>query len=94
MDQRQIRKIHNKIAPIIFLPLFLTVLTGVSYQIATGWFKTPGDEVQFLMYIHQGAFLGDSLKVFYVLLNALGVLAMLTTGILMTSIFRTKRTRE
>jgi hypothetical protein len=94
MKQRNFRKLHRLIAPIIFLPLFLTALTGISYRVANSWFRTPNEVGEFLMYIHQGSFLGKDLRVFYVLLNALGVIAMLFTGILMTGIFRRDRTSD
>jgi hypothetical protein len=88
MGQRNLRKLHRTIAPIIFLPLFITALTGVGYRVANSWFSAPDEVGEFLMYIHQGTFLGKDLRVFYVLLNALGVIAMLGTGILMTGLFR------
>lgn len=94
MDRRQIRKIHSKIAPIIFLPLFLTALTGVSYRLATSWLGADGGDLQFLLNIHQGQYLGEALSPFYVMLNALGVIAMLFTGISMTGIFRKKPTEK
>jgi len=94
MTQRNLRKLHRIIAPIIFLPLFLTALTGVSYRVANSWFKTPNEIGEFLMYIHQGTFLGRDLRVFYVSLNGLGVIAMLVTGIFMTGLFRRQRTSD
>ncbi len=43
------------------------------------------------MFIHQGSWLGKDLQVFYVILNAFGVFAMLFTGIIMTRLFRSSR---
>lgn len=94
MRQRNLRKFHRTLAPIIFLPLFLTALTGVAYRVANSWFRAPEEVGEFLMYIHQGTFLGRDLRVFYVLLNALGVSAMLVTGIFMTGLFRRNRTSD
>ena len=31
------RKLHRKIAPILFLPLLLSALTGISYRIGRSW---------------------------------------------------------
>ncbi|MDJ0727115.1 MAG: peptidase [Prochloraceae cyanobacterium] len=90
MDRRLIRNLHRQIAPILFLPLFLTALTGIIYQISLSWFDGFGDLGSILMSIHTGEFLGKNLKVFYVILNAFGVFVMLFTGIYMTSIFRSK----
>ena len=94
MNQRFIRKFHRQIAPILFLPLFFTACTGVAYRVARSWFGVSSEVGEFLMYIHQGTFLGKELRVFYVLLNGLGVLAMLFTGIYMTNIFRGKPDRN
>ncbi|MEA5468675.1 PepSY domain-containing protein [Spirulina sp. 06S082] len=88
MNQRDLRKWHRKLAPIVFLPLFITALTGVVYRIARSWFGASDQVGEFLMTIHQGAWLGKDLRVFYVLLNGLGVFAMLLTGIMMARLWR------
>ncbi len=80
------RKLHRFIAPIIFLPIFLTVITGVSYRLGRSWFKIPkgeGSLAETLMMLHQGGFLGDQLKPFYVLLDGVGLIGLLVTGIIM-----------
>ncbi|AFZ51272.1 hypothetical protein [Dactylococcopsis salina] len=65
MDMRSLRKLHRRIAPILFLPLFLTAFTGVAYRVANSWFNTPDRVGAILMYFHQGTFLGEELRVFY-----------------------------
>jgi len=90
MTQRLIRKLHRQVAPILFLPLFLTALTGVIYEVGSSWFDVSGKMAGFLMDLHTGAFLGENLHVFYVILNSLGVIVMLFTGIYLTSLFRSK----
>ncbi|ELR97151.1 hypothetical protein [Gloeocapsa sp. PCC 73106] len=81
MKQIQVlRKWHRTIAPIVLLPLFLTVCTGVTYRLAKDWFGLSRDQVHFLMSIHEGEYLGHALEPFYVLLNGLGLLWMLITG--------------
>ena len=90
MDMRSLRKLHRQIAPILFLPLFLTAFTGVAYRVARSWFNAPDRVGAILMYFHQGTFLGEELRVFYVLLNGLAVVAMLLTGIMMTGLWRSK----
>jgi uncharacterized iron-regulated membrane protein len=74
------RKWHSNFAPIVMLPLLVTVLSGVTYRLAKDWFGLSKDQVHFLMSIHEGEYLGDTLKPFYVLLNGLGLLSMLITG--------------
>lgn len=91
MQSRSLRKLHRFLAPIIFLPLFLTAATGVLYRVARSWFGASPEFSELMMFIHQGTFLGGQLRVFYVLLNGLGVIAMLFTGIYMTSLFRRPR---
>ncbi len=80
MDIRQFRKLHQTVAPIVLLPLLVTVCTGVTYRIAKSWFGLSRDQVHWLMTLHEGEYLGQTLEPFYVLLNGLGVLWMLITG--------------
>ena len=94
MNKRNLRKWHRLLAPIVFLPLFATAFTGVAYRVARTWFGAPDEVGELLLYVHQGTFLGKDLRVFYVLLNGLGMIAMLVSGIAMTGIFRSKRTQD
>lgn len=92
MARLKFRQLHRQLALIVFLPLALTVITGVSYQIATTWLNIDTANVIFLLDIHTGSFLG--LEKIYPVLNGLGVIAMLITGLTMTSLFRRPRLRE
>lgn len=94
MNSKKLRQLHRKIAPIIFLPLFLTAFTGISYRVARSWFGASDKIGDALMFIHQGTFLGKELRVFYVILNGLGLVAMLFSGIMMTGIFRSRQKKE
>jgi hypothetical protein len=87
MDIKNIRKLHRKIAPFIFLPLLLTALTGVSYRIGRSWFGLSEEFGDAMMFIHQGTWLGPQLRPFYVLLNALGAIGMIITGVIMSGLF-------
>lgn len=71
-------------APIVLLPLFITVFTGVAYRLGKSWLGLSRDQVHFLMVIHEGEYLGQTLEPIYVLLNGLGLLWMLITGLTMT----------
>jgi len=75
-----VRKLHRTLAPIVILPLLVTVTTGVTYRLLKDWVGLTRDQVHFLMAIHEGEYLGPTLEPFYVLLNGLGLLWMLTTG--------------
>ncbi len=74
------RKYHRTIAPVVLLPLLLTVCTGLGYRLGRDWLGLSRDQVHFLMSLHEGEYLGPQLKSFYVLANGLGVLWMLITG--------------
>ncbi|MDJ0583141.1 MAG: PepSY domain-containing protein [Crocosphaera sp.] len=80
MKLNQIRKWHSTLAPIVMLPLMMTVSTGVIYRLSKDWFGLSRDQVHFLMSIHEGEYLGHTLEPFYVLFNGLGVVWMLVTG--------------
>jgi hypothetical protein len=83
MDLRQFRKLHQTVAPIVLLPLLLTVLTGVTYRLGKSWFGLSKEQVHWLMTVHEGEYLGQTLEPVYVLLNGLGALWMLVTGAVM-----------
>ena len=80
MKLNQIIKWHSALAPIVMLPLIMTVCTGVIYRLSKDWFGLSRDQVHFLMSIHEGEYLGHTLEPFYVLFNGLGVIWMLVTG--------------
>ncbi|WP_448562505.1 PepSY domain-containing protein [Trichothermofontia sp.] len=65
----------------IFIPLFLTALTGIAYRLGQSWFGLSEDIADRFMVIHQGEFLGQPLVPFYVLLSGLGLLGMIGTGL-------------
>ncbi len=77
------RKLHRKVAPILFLPLLATTLTGVAYRLGRSWFGMPKNVAEFFLTIHQGEYLGQPLVPIYVLLVGLGLLGMVVTGVTM-----------
>jgi uncharacterized iron-regulated membrane protein len=81
------RKLHRKIAPIIFIPLALSAITGIAYVISESWFGMSDEAAEIFMEIHQGEYLGNQLKPIYVLLVALGLIGMTVTGLVMTRLF-------
>jgi hypothetical protein len=80
----QLRRIHASLAPVVLLPLVVTVLTGVGYRLARDWGGLSGKAAHWLMVIHQGEWLNPWLgrqgETWYVLLNGLGLLWMLASG--------------
>ena len=87
------RKIHQILAPIAFLPLFLSASTGILYRLGNSWFHIPREFSQLLLRIHQASYLGSFGKTIYVALIGLGLITLLITGINMTGIFRKKRAK-
>ena len=79
------RQFHKALAPWIFLPLFISAVTGLFYRVSKDVLGFSRDEVHWLMSLHEGEWLGDYGDLIYVLLNSLGVLWMLITGFQMFS---------
>ena len=94
MTKVALRKFHKVLAPIVFLPLFVTVITGIAYRLGIAWFGLTKEQVYILVKIHEGAVLGDFLRPFYVLLNGIGLLWMLITGLIISGIFERKPKKE
>jgi len=76
---QDIRHLHRTLAPIMLLPLLLTVMTGTVYQIAD--LAGKGDAFGWLLDWHKGHFGVLNLEVIYPFLNSLGLLLLLFTGI-------------
>ena len=72
----QLRKFHRSVAPIMVLPLLLTVITGTVYQIT----DLSGHEARWLLRLHKGNFGSLKLEAIYPFLNGLGLLVLLVTG--------------
>ncbi|MDX2271860.1 MAG: PepSY domain-containing protein [Cyanobacteriota bacterium] len=90
VNKAAIRKAHRVIAPVMILPILLTVTTGSLYQIAllTG----KAGDFYWLIEAHKGTWGPVNLQVIYPFLNALGLLVMAATGISMW--MPTRRSRK
>jgi hypothetical protein len=84
--KRAFRKYHRTIAIVLCLPLLLTVLTGVAVTLVGEWSLSLGLSRSFLLKLHTGELF--HLESIYPLLNGLGLLGLLVTGISMTSLFK------
>ena len=90
ISKARLRYLHYILAPIMFLPIFLTAITGSLFQIAviTGkslpelWSKPVIDFI-WLLELHRGKFGSVNLELIYPLINAFGVLVIAITGIIM-----------
>ena len=79
------RQFHKALAPWVFLPLFVSAVTGLFYRVSKDLLGYSRDEVHWLMSLHEGEWLGDYGELIYVFLNSMGVLWMLLTGFQMFS---------
>jgi hypothetical protein len=86
--KRLFRKYHRILASIIFLPLILTTITGMAVTITAEWKWNIGIPRSFLMAIHTGEIF--HLQSIYPMLNGLGTIGLLITGITMTGLFNRK----
>jgi hypothetical protein len=91
------RQLHRQLAPLIFLPLLIAALSGMGYRLGRNWFNIPKEKIHFLMDIHQGKYLGEQLMPIYVLLEGLGLILMLATGLVVfwnsLKVFRKKESQ-
>jgi hypothetical protein len=85
---RAFRKYHRLIAIICCLPIALTILSGLGYTILDDILHIEGMG-GLMMKIHTMSFLG--LDKIYPILNGIGLIGLLVTGLTMTSLFRSKK---
>jgi hypothetical protein len=78
------RKYHRLLAPIFCLPLFFTALTGISITIADRWFHQEA-WVAFLIAMHK--FQIFKLDAILPIVNGLGLIGLVATGLSMTGLF-------
>lgn len=80
-NKARLRHLHYILAPIMFLPIFLTAITGSLFQIAV----TTGNSENYLwlLELHRGKFGVINLELIYPFINAFGVLFLAITGIVM-----------
>lgn len=76
-----LRRLHRAFAPIMCVPLLLTVTTGMLFQIAAT--NQQGEQFLWLLDLHRGKFGRFNLETIYPYLNGLGLLILIVTGILM-----------
>jgi len=90
-QQFNIRKVHRVVAPIMIVPIVLTLITGTIDQMFD--LAGQGDSADWLLDAHKGHFGALNLEVVYPFLNALGLLVLAVTGISMWLQMRARETR-
>ena len=84
---RLFRKYHRSLAIVCALPLLLSVITGMLFPIAKAF--NQGQVAGFLIHLHTLETFG--LGGIFPIINGIGLLGLLITGIYMTSLFRQRR---
>ncbi len=54
------RQFHKALAPWVFLPLFISSITGLLYRVLRDLLGYSRDQVHWLMSLHEGEWLGDN----------------------------------
>lgn len=81
MKPYQIRQLHRALVPFVVLPLLITLLTGTAFQFAVAADRAA--DFLWLLDLHRGKFGSINLEFIYPILNALGLLTLIITGLLM-----------
>jgi hypothetical protein len=75
------RKAHRVLSIVFSLPLILTAVTGIAYQAGGKWFHADEATLKLLMSLHQGTWLGNTWRPFYILFIGIGLIAICLTGL-------------
>jgi hypothetical protein len=84
--RRIFRNYHRSLSIILCIPLILTVLTGMAATMVGEWSLKLGLSRRVLMELHTGEIF--HLQGIYPILNGLGLLGLLITGISMSGLFK------
>ncbi|MEG4028073.1 MULTISPECIES: peptidase [unclassified Microcoleus] len=87
--KRAFRKYHRILGLIVALPIALTVLTGMVITIVREWPLGIEISSRFLLQIHTGEIF--HLQAIYPILNGLGMIGLLVTGLSMSGLFGRKK---
>lgn len=77
------RTIHRRIAYVLIPLLAISAITGLAYRIGRNWFKMSDETGKVVRSIHEGAYLGDVVSPFYVLITGGGLALLCLTGVMM-----------
>ena len=83
--KKAFRKYHRILAIIIALPLTLTVLTGMFTTVVKEWPINTEISARLLLKVHTGEIF--NLQAIYPILNGLGIIGLLVTGLSMSGLF-------
>ena len=81
IDRVRVRKLHRALVPFMAFPLLITLMTGLLFQFAV--VSNRASDFLWLLDLHRGKFGQINLESIYPFINALGLLTLLITGLLM-----------
>ncbi len=81
LNKARLRQLHKAMVPIMALPLLLTLTTGMLFQIAVA--SDRANDFLWLLDLHRGKFGQVNLEMVYPILNGLGLLTLVMTGLIM-----------
>lgn len=87
--RRTFRKYHRTVALILAVPILLTVITGILVTLIREWGFNLGFTSGVLLRIHTGEIF--HLEGIYPILNGLGLLALVITGINMSGVLERRK---
>ncbi|WP_315785550.1 peptidase [Fischerella sp. JS2] len=90
--KRLFRKYHRTLALIIALPLILTALTGMLTTVIREWPVNTGLSSSLILSIHTGEIF--HLQAIYPMLNGLGIIGLVVTGLSMSGLFAQKKQKS
>lgn len=81
INQARLRQLHRALVPFVVFPLLLTLTTGMGFQftVASG----HANDFLWLLELHRGKFGSINLEFIYPILNALGLLTLIISGLFM-----------
>ncbi|MGC9525141.1 MAG: PepSY domain-containing protein [Limnospira sp.] len=92
INRVRLRKLHGIMAPIMVLPLLITLITGCLFQFAV--ISDRANDFLWLLDLHRGKFGQINLENIYPFLNAIGLLTLMITGIVMWFLMSPGRSRS
>lgn len=84
------RRMHRLLGLVLMLPLAASAITGILFKLGEDWYHFSEGTLDILMSIHQGSWLGKTVRPFYVLLVGLGLLVLGWYGLRLTRFFSRK----
>ena len=81
INQIRLRQLHRALVPFVAFPLLLTLTTGMGFQFAVAGGRA--NDFLWLLELHRGKFGSINLELIYPILNALGLLTLVVTGLMM-----------